>query len=174
MPSRTRTTKADIDDGKKTSSLSILLQKMMAVDSKPTEETFEELPNVIFWMRAVIGAALGIFLGVQKFIGASVLMHCLNCLFFIPVTYVYLYLGVKTDSDQFGGIWKLLWLGVAPAMGLCLLVWIYILTASNEQQVELLNTMLVNVTVNGTHDASAEGGNVDKVAELQSNDAKEF
>jgi hypothetical protein len=143
---RTRTTKADDNEDKKKSSWSTIFKKLIIPNSKPNEESFPELPNVIFWLRAFLAIALGLYLGVHQITGAAVLMHVLNALCFVPVIYTHLYLGVKTDGDQFGGIWKMIWSGMAPAMALCLLVWIYMLTATQEREIELLNKMLVNAT----------------------------
>ena len=156
MPRSSKTTTTDDDKEKK--SLSTILTQALAANSKPTEATFPELPIVLFWMRGLLGLGLGLFLGHHQITGASVLMHVLNCLSFVPTMYVYVYLGVPRDSNQFGGVWKTLWSGMAPAMALTLLVWMYLFTAMNERQVELLNDMLVNGTVAAEHVVDSDGG----------------
>jgi hypothetical protein len=155
------------DNDKPNKPLKAILKQALIPNSKPTEATFPELPHVLFWMRGLFGAALGFYLGQQQITGAAVLMHCLNFLSFVPVVYVYLYLGVQTNSMEFGGIWKLLWSGMTPAMALCVLVWVYMFTAMHERQMELLNGILLkNMTAEESSIDSSEASSVGDASEF--------
>lgn len=43
--------------------------KLFAFQSKPTASTFPELPDIIIWVRIVLGAAYGVNLGLKDEVG---------------------------------------------------------------------------------------------------------
>jgi hypothetical protein len=132
--------KYDDDDDTKKMRLRELLKKAVAVNSQPTEDSFPELPDILFWLRAMIGVAYGYYLGHIKARNGVMLLHTLNLIGMIPILYCRFYLG--TQPDQYGGL-KLFWSGLVPGIALCLLVWIYVFTATHEREEELLNSLLV-------------------------------
>ena len=116
-----------------------VLKKAAAVNSKPTEETFPELPTVVVWLRFFLAAAYGTFLGINGAKGGYMVVQILNLIAFIPVMYCRLYLG--TDSEAFGS--QLLFVGLMPALALTMLIWIYFFTALHEESGGKLASLLI-------------------------------
>jgi hypothetical protein len=98
-----------------------ILSKFFDVGSKPNLETFPELPQVVIWLRAILGLAFGAYMGLVAKKGAVGLILGLNVITFIPTIYCKTMLLADVESYgmslQFGGVTNALALGV--------LVWIY-------------------------------------------------
>jgi len=121
-----------------------LLSKLIAINSKPTQETFPELPDVIIWFRFVLAVAYGVFLGLQEThrSGGANVIFGLNFITFVPFIYCSTYLGVDQASYKS----SILFAGVLNSLALMLLIWIYIYTANHESDVAALASILSSVT----------------------------
>jgi hypothetical protein len=64
-----------------------VLQKFFALNSKPTHDTFPELPDAIVWMRFVLALCYGAWLGIANQRGGSGVLFGLNCVTFVPILY---------------------------------------------------------------------------------------
>jgi len=110
--------------------LPALFKKAVAINSQPTEETFPELPTIIIWMRFVLGAAFGTYVGLKGIKSGAIALQALNLVAFLPFVYCRMYLG--TEGDAFGT--SILFAGTMQAVALALLLWIYFYTAQMEEQ----------------------------------------
>jgi hypothetical protein len=119
--------------------LLIVLKKSIAVNSKPTEDTFPELPTVLIWIRFVLAVTYGTLLGIRNVRGAIMILNAINILTFLPIMYCRFYL--RTDADQFRS--SLLFSGVVPSIALTLLIWIYFYTQHHEAEAAKLSSMLL-------------------------------
>mmetsp|Transcript_16742 Transcript_16742/g.40807 ORF Transcript_16742/g.40807 Transcript_16742/m.40807 type:complete len:149 (+) Transcript_16742:100-546(+) len=108
-----------------------VLQKLLAVNSKPTKETFPELPDALIWLRAGLAVAYGCWLGMSTMAseGAGLLMG-INLITFVPFIFCSTYLGANTDS--YGS--QILTSGTFNALALLLLIWIWFYTAEHENE----------------------------------------
>lgn len=70
-----------------TESKASILQKFFALNSKPTKETFPELPNMVIWMRFVLAACYGFWLGAGTQRGGVGILFGLNFVTFVPILY---------------------------------------------------------------------------------------
>jgi hypothetical protein len=116
--------------------------KAIAFNSQPTETTFPELPQVLIWLRFVLGLLYGIFLGCKDIHSAVMILQLVNLIIFVPVMYTKLYLGV--NGDAFGT--SILSSGTINAIALCLLVWITIFTYNHEAEETHLKDILHKVS----------------------------
>ena len=97
------------------------LKKFVSINSKPNQDTFPELPDVIVWFRFALALLYGSFLGLSNHSkGAAGILFGLNFISFIPVLYCNFILGA--DSDSYGS--KLYFSGVLNSLALMLLIWI--------------------------------------------------
>lgn len=110
--------------------LPALFRKAVAINSKPTEETFPELPTILIWMRFVLGAAFGTYVGLKGVKSGAIALQALNMVAFLPFVYCRMYLG--TEGDAFGT--SIIFAGTVQAVALALLLWIYFYTAQMEEQ----------------------------------------
>mmetsp|Transcript_18475 Transcript_18475/g.32600 ORF Transcript_18475/g.32600 Transcript_18475/m.32600 type:complete len:162 (+) Transcript_18475:172-657(+) len=118
MPSDDSTTKKSV------------MQKLLAVNSKPTPETFPELPDCVIWIRFVLALGYGFFVAFQQNSrGAVNLLFAINLVTFIPVVYANTYLGA--NQEAYGT--KLLFGGAMQGIGLVLLIWIYFYTEAHAE-----------------------------------------
>ena len=60
--------------------LKAVLSKAVQYNTKPTEETFPELPDVLVWLRFMLAVVYGSFLGIRNVRSATMLLHNLNLL----------------------------------------------------------------------------------------------
>jgi hypothetical protein len=161
--------KDDATSSSSASSWRSILKRSLAPNSKPTEITFPELPTVLYWFRAAMGALVGVYIGITgnhndsssdgSHSGTAKLLQSFNLVCFVPAMYVYLFLGVQ---QHFGGLGKIMLTGTVPAMALCVLIWISCFTAAHEREVQLLNAMLKVVeTVNATAAADVNATLID-------------
>lgn len=119
---------------------STALEKAVKINSKPTEETFPELPTVLIWLRFLLALTYGTFLGSNPTVqGWTVLLHQLNLIAFLPVMYCRLYLGV--EGEHFG--LQMIFSGTFQALALSLLIWMYFYTLHHELQEGKLASMLM-------------------------------
>lgn len=126
-----------LDAGKCT----VVLQKALAVNSQPTEQTFPELPHVIIWMRFVIAVVYGTVLGIRNVRGSIMILNTVNLITFIPYMYCRFYLNVTMDSYSHQ---PLFYVGLLPAVALALLIWIYFFTLHHEMEIELLAKFILS------------------------------
>jgi hypothetical protein len=116
------------------------IRKMIAINSKPTEASFPELPSVLIWMRAILAIAYGWYLGTHNIRSGVLVINMLNLVAFIPVMYCRLYLNVQS-TDQYSS--SILFSGLFQAMALALLVWIYCFTSQHEETELKLSNFLI-------------------------------
>lgn len=121
-----------------------VLKKAIAVNSKPTEKSFPELPKVLIWIRAIIGAAYGLYLG---YYGgkrsAVVILQAFNLICFVPMVYCRYFLGASPEvfpSQTFFG-------GLHNALALCLLLWVYGFTVQHSGEEARMMSLLIAKTV---------------------------
>jgi hypothetical protein len=114
------------------------LSRFLAVGSKPTYETFPELPEAITWMRFVMAIGYGLSLGFNLTQGWVPLLYALNFIAFGPVLYAVVVL--QADNDSYGN--KLLFAGLHNCIALILLIWIYFYTKHHEQEEQALEGLL--------------------------------
>jgi hypothetical protein len=116
------------------------IRKMVAINSRPTEASFPELPTVVIWMRAVLAISYGWYLGSRNIRSGVMVINMLNLVAFIPVMYCRLYLNVQS-TDQYSG--SILFSGLFQSMALAILVWIYCFTSQHEETELKLSNFLV-------------------------------
>jgi hypothetical protein len=133
-----------------TSQIKVILKKATAINSKPTEETFPELPTVLIWIRFVLAVVYGTYIGHVGMRGGAALLHTLNLIAFIPVMYCRLYLGAEVDAYGM----KILTSGLLPALTLAMLIWIYMFTVQNPEAEAKLAAMLVATLLPNENDPS--------------------
>jgi hypothetical protein len=121
-----------------------VLAKALALNSKPTEESFPELPTVLIWFRFLLAVTYGTFLGMKDIRSGAMILQSLNLVAFVPVVYCRLYLG--TGADVFPS--EIIFSGLFPAVCLSLLIWIYFFTAQHEaDEAKLVELLLVTPSV---------------------------
>jgi hypothetical protein len=130
------------------SSVSDILKKALAINSKPTEESFPELPDVLIWARFVIGLFFGFYYGLKDARGGVLPLQVLNLVCFVPVLYCRLYLGL--ESNVYAS--NLIFAGTFQAVALFLLIWLYFYTRNHGQEEANLVKLLLNTTVAATND----------------------
>ena len=130
-----------------TKKIEAILQKAAAFGSKPTEETFSELPKVLVWMRFVVGASYGYYLGANGVRSGVMPLQAMNVIVFIPMMYLRFYLGAPQDAFASQSFFS----GTFNAFALCMLIWITMFTAQHEAEESLLVQAL------GTVKSMAEG-----------------
>ena len=111
------------------------LKKAVAVNSKPTTESFPELPQILIWMRFVLGAAYGLYVGLQGVKGGALALQAINLVGILPYIYCRLYLGISENGEEGSfGTGTIIFSGTAQGVALALLIWIYFYTAQMEEQ----------------------------------------
>lgn len=120
----------------------VVLQRALALNSQPTEQTFPELPYVIIWMRFVIAVVYGTVLGIRNVRGSLMILNAVNLITFIPYMYCRFYLNV-TSMESYGQQ-PLFYVGLLPAVALALLIWIYFFTLHHEMEIELLTQYILS------------------------------
>lgn len=117
-----------------------LVSKFLAINSKPTKDTFPELPDVIVWFRFALAVGYGTFLGLNdthRSGGANVIFG-LNFVAFLPILYCSTYLGANQESYDN----KLLFAGVINSVALMLLIWVYLYTSNHESDLAAMASIL--------------------------------
>jgi hypothetical protein len=117
-----------------------VLSKFLAVNSKPTKETFPELPDVLIWFRCLLAVLYGTYLGFtpgRSNGGVNVLLG-FNFITFVPVLYCSTFLG----ADQASYDNKILLSGVLSSGALMLLIWTYLYTLEHEADAQMLASIL--------------------------------
>jgi len=140
--------------------IKVVVQKALAINSQPTEESFPELPEVLIWFRFVLGLSYGLFLGLKDLRSGTIILQGLNFIVFVPMVYARFYLGA--DQEIWGA--KLVFAGTFHAMALCMLIWIYLYTAQHEEEEGLLAAMLA---------MRADEESADKIVETEANAPEE-
>jgi hypothetical protein len=113
--------------------------------SRPTPETFPELPTCIVWVRG--GLALLLLL-LKPREGATSVLLGLNVITFVPILWCQLYLLADTQQYQ-----NLNFAGVPNALALYILVWIYLYSSTHANVLEdLLEGRIIEKTVTATAD----------------------
>jgi hypothetical protein len=111
-----------------------VIEKFFAPNSKPTFETFPELPDAVIWMRFVMALMYAGWLGLGFQRGGAAVIFGLNFITFVPIMYCNTFLGA--DGDSYGT--KLYFSGVFNSFGLMLLIWIYFHTLEHEGDEKML------------------------------------
>mmetsp|Transcript_9381 Transcript_9381/g.26375 ORF Transcript_9381/g.26375 Transcript_9381/m.26375 type:complete len:183 (-) Transcript_9381:316-864(-) len=107
-----------------------ILAKLTSYQSKPTDETFPELPDILIWVRMILGVFYGISLGLRNQVGWVGMLFALNVTTMLPTVYVSAFLGADPENFKQG----LTFVGVPNAMATCLLVWIIVFTYQHEDE----------------------------------------
>jgi hypothetical protein len=127
--------------------MTTLLKKSVSFNSKPTIETFPELPNIVIWVRCILAIFYGVWLGVGSVSrGGAGVMFGLNFITFLPIVYCSTYL--RADQDSYGT--KIFFGGVANSLALMLLIWVYFYTVEHADDELKLADALVAVVKNVT------------------------
>lgn len=148
-----------------------LVSKCLAFNSKPTKETFPELPDVILWLRFILALAYGVWLGFNPMnrAGAANLMFGMNIITFFPVVYCSLFLG----ADQVSYDNKIFSTGVLSSLALMLLIWTYMYTLQHESDTHALMTILAkNMPSNDEDSIIIDGSSSENVGSISSTDAE--
>jgi hypothetical protein len=138
-----------------------VLSKFVAINSKPTTETFPELPNLIFWFRFILAIFYGTYMGlgsVQRSSAAS-LMFGFNFIVFVPSMYCTTFLGAEQGSHD----GKILYSGVLSGTALMLLIWTYIYTLQHDADAQALASILANSIMGETTLLGSEDGSADAI-----------
>lgn len=134
--------------------LKSVIKKALSFNSKPTEDSFPELPTVLIWLRFLLAISNGTYLGMNGAMGGAVMLHTLNLIAFIPVMYCRLYLG--TGMNEYGS--KVIFSGLLPAIALSTLLWIYLFTALHAEAEGKLASMLISTVVQQLPVDGSSGG----------------
>eukprot|EP00934_Nitzschia_sp_Nitz4_P001931 Nitzschia sp. Nitz4//scaffold3_size479765//170762//173366//NITZ4_000070-RA/size479765-processed-gene-0.306-mRNA-1//-1//CDS//3329550668//1931//frame0 len=132
---------------KKQTSFLNLLGKFFSPNSKPTAETFPELPAMVIWTRCILAILHSVYVGLYSVRPGGVdFLLGLNLVAFVPMTFCNFYLGVDHESynDQ------ILFAGLANGLALMMLIWTYLYTLNHEEDEMLLGKViasLVNETI---------------------------
>lgn len=124
------------------------LGKFLSFGSKPSAETFRELPDCLVWFRFILAMSYGFHMGfttTDNQRGAAPLLMALNFVAFAPLLYCALVL--QSNNDSYGG--KLLFAGLPNAMALVLLIWIYFYTRDHFEEEQKLESLLAIVREKG-------------------------
>mmetsp|Transcript_82110 Transcript_82110/g.230364 ORF Transcript_82110/g.230364 Transcript_82110/m.230364 type:complete len:158 (+) Transcript_82110:147-620(+) len=147
-----------------------LLSKFLAVNSKPTKETFPELPDILVWFRCALAALYGTYLGLtpaRENAGVNVLLG-FNFITFVPVLYCSTFLGA--DQESYDN--KILLTGLLSSGALMLLIWTYLYTLGHEADAQMLASILSSAMV-GAEESIVDGvggeeaGTIPPVAESE-------
>jgi hypothetical protein len=153
-----------------------VLSKFFAINSKPTKETFPELPNVIVWFRFLLAIAYGVWLGMNpgNRAGGVNLLYGLNFITFLPVLYCSTFLGADQDSYEN----KIIFTGVLSSLALMLLIWTYMYTLQHENDTQALLTILINAMPKNDEDSIINDGanseNLESIASSAATQETEF
>ena len=131
-----------------------IFAKLTDYQSKPTEETFPELPDVLIWIRIVLGVFYGISLGLRNQVGWVGILFALNVTTMLPTVYVSAFLGADPDNFKQG----LTFVGVPNAMATCLLVWIMVFTHQHEEEESAFARAIVQKVADAVTAAGGEEG----------------
>lgn len=119
----------------------VLLSKFFSIGSKPTADTFPELPHVLLWFRALLGTLFGLYMGLSGRQGAVGFVFGVNIVAFIPMAYCQIMLVADIDSYKH----SLQFSGVLNALALALLIWIYCNTWTHAETEATMRAVAVMV-----------------------------
>lgn len=117
-----------------------ILNQFFNAGSKPTPQSFPELPQCVIWMRCFCAILYGVYLGVNDRMGAINMIFGMNIVAFFPVFYCQWVL--LADGD----VWenKLVFAGIPNAAGMMLLVWIFVFSQAHEsEEVKFMAKMVI-------------------------------
>mmetsp|Transcript_6373 Transcript_6373/g.9386 ORF Transcript_6373/g.9386 Transcript_6373/m.9386 type:complete len:165 (-) Transcript_6373:122-616(-) len=122
----------------------ILLNKFFSIGSKPSPETFPELPICVLWLRFVLAIAFALYLTSSPTAGVVSILFGLNIVTFTPLLFCKMLL--LADMDAWEN--KLTFTGVPNAVGLLLLVWVYCFTNQHEEEeAKFITTMIAQQAI---------------------------
>jgi uncharacterized protein YybS (DUF2232 family) len=153
----TTTTSTDSINAKKS-----LLEKFLTPNSKPTMETFPELPDCIIWMRFIMALCYATWLVISpsRLLGGANILMGINFVTFIPVLYCQTYLGA--DQTSFGT--SLVFGGVLQSAAVIILIWIYFYSESHFEDVAIFASAMSKVMskhIPDEYDPSGGGDTMD-------------
>lgn len=138
------------------------------MNSKPTPDTFPELPDVLVWYRFVLAVVFSLYLGYQEVLktdpltdsnedsrfkrttsSLSIILQALNLLAFLPFVYGKYYLGI--EGEHFSA--ELLFAGLLNGMALFMLIWVIFFTQSHEDDVAAIAAFLANYSSSLANDS---------------------
>ena len=130
-----------------------IFAKLTDYQSKPTEEMFPELPDILIWIRIVLGVLYGVSLGLRNQVEWVGILFALNVTTMLPTVYVSAFLGATEDNFKQG----LTFVGVPNAMATCLLVWIMVFTHQHEEEESAFARAIVQKVVDAATAAASDG-----------------
>ena len=113
------------------------------MNSKPTEESFPELPDFLVFLRFVFAVAYGVFIGMKGVRSGVMVLQGLNVIAFVPVMYCRFFLFV--EQGQFDT--QIIFSGTFNALALFLLIWIYFFTAEHVEDEARLAALLISASI---------------------------
>lgn len=95
-----------------------------AITGKSVFEDKDELLDIVYWGRQVVGMILGVIFGLipLKGIIALAVFAALSC----AVTYLYCVNFQGIDEEEYGGVWEILKEGFMTSFASFLVVWIIV------------------------------------------------
>jgi len=106
--------------------------------SRPTFETFPQLPSCVATVRLVVGLLYGISLGYRDMIGGFGLLSGASAVMFFPLVYVEQFLKAETSTYPS----NVAMVGVVNAFALLILVWVTIYTMNHpDLEAKMIITM---------------------------------
>ena len=99
----------------------VVFKKAFVMDGNWDKDTFEEFPEVVYWIRNAIGLITGLICGYYAVQGIIGFIAFAISIFGIPFIYYARYANVNVDDF---GQTELLTVGVQAGFGLFLLSWI--------------------------------------------------
>ena len=129
------------------------------MNSKPTEETFPELPDFLVAIRFVFAVAYGIFIGLKGTRSGVMVLQGLNVIAFVPVMYCRFFLFVEQGHFDT----QIIFSGTFNALALFLLIWIYYFTAEHTEEEARLAALLISASIPDS-DATSDLSDAGKVA----------
>uniref|UniRef100_A0A6U3V0M2 Uncharacterized protein n=1 Tax=Ditylum brightwellii TaxID=49249 RepID=A0A6U3V0M2_9STRA len=131
-------------------------KKFISFQSRPNYNTFPGLPDCITTVRLILGLIYGLSLAYRSMHGGVGVIFGLNVITFVPIFYINSFLSADVDSYK-----SLNFVGVANAMGLMLLVWIYFFTLTHEEEeaafAASIKTVVEQIVTSSSEDGEFDG-----------------
>lgn len=113
----------------KTTKTSTIQSLHKAITAKSNFEDKDELLDIVYWGRQIVGLVLGVIFGLIPLKGspAIALFVALSC----GITYLYCIKFQCIDEEEYGGLWEILKEGFVTGFASFMVVWIIVYTGIN-------------------------------------------